>query len=73
MLILYGTEGCHLCHEAQVLLDQMHLTWTDVDIIENDALLETYGIRIPVLRYCDRELNWPFRQEDVLNFLGNTP
>lgn len=72
MLLLYGTEGCHLCHEAQSLLQQIGVTWRDVDIIDHDDLLERYGTRIPVLQQYDRELNWPFQQQDILRFLAET-
>lgn len=70
-LILYGTEGCHLCDEAQSLLSQIGLAWHDVDIADNDALLERYGTSIPVLASSasSAELNWPFQREEVLNFL----
>lgn len=70
MLILYGTEGCHLCHDAQSLLLQIGVAWQDVDIIDHDELLERYGTRIPVLQRQGRELNWPFGQQDVLRFLA---
>lgn len=70
MLILYGTEGCHLCHDAQLLLLQTGVAWQDVDIIDHDDLLERYGTRIPVLCHHDRELNWPFQQHDILRFLS---
>ena len=73
MLILYGTEGCHLCHDAQSLLQQAGVAWQDVDIIDHDDLLERYGTRIPVLQHHGRELNWPFQQQDILRFLAATP
>ncbi len=72
MLILYGTEGCHLCHEAQTLLQQMDVAWRDIDIIDHDDLLDRYGTRIPVLQQHGRELDWPFQQQDVLRFLAGT-
>lgn len=72
-LTLYGTEGCHLCNDAQALLKQAGLQWCDVDIAEDDALLECYGIRIPVLLRNDNgnELSWPFKYEDVLRFISS--
>lgn len=65
MLILYATEGCHLCHDAQVMLSEMQLSWQDIDIIDDDTLLELYGPRIPVLKLLQHELDWPFQPEDV--------
>jgi hypothetical protein len=65
-LTLYGTEHCHLCEHAQALLAQAGLEWHNVDIAESDVLLERYGTRIPVLRHDNgKELNWPFKHEDV--------
>ena len=62
ILALYTTCGCHLCEQAEVLLQH----WaTQIDVIEiaNDTeLLDRYGVRIPVLRRIDsgKELDWPF-------------
>ncbi|MBA2263412.1 MAG: glutaredoxin family protein [Chloroflexi bacterium] len=49
--ILYVREGCHLCEEASVLLDDMLGTdgWDGVDINTDDDLLVRYAHRIPVL------------------------
>ena len=48
---LYVREGCHLCEEASVLLDDMLGTdgWDAVDIGTDDDLLVRYAHRIPVL------------------------
>ena len=48
---LYVREGCHLCEEASVLLDDMLGTdgWDAVDIGADDDLLVRYAHRIPVL------------------------
>jgi hypothetical protein len=48
---LYVREGCHLCEEASVLLDEMLGTdgWDAVDIASDDDLLVQYAHRIPVL------------------------
>jgi hypothetical protein len=48
---LYVREGCHLCAEASVLLDEMLGTdgWDAVDIETDDDLLLRYAHRIPVL------------------------
>ena len=50
-MTLYERDGCHLCDEARVLLDEM-LTpagYTRVDIETEDALVLRYGFRIPVI------------------------
>lgn len=48
---LYEREGCHLCEEAGVLLDEMLGPdgYARVDIETDDALVLRYGFRIPVI------------------------
>jgi hypothetical protein len=48
---LYVRDGCHLCEEAGVLLDEMlgADAWDAVDIASDDDLLVRYAHRIPVL------------------------
>lgn len=70
--LLYGTTHCHLCEEAQALVAGCGIAATHVDIANDDALLERYGVRIPVLfRTADgAELGWPFDAERVRRFCG---
>lgn len=70
-LILYGTECCHLCDEAETVLRELGLVATHVDIALDDELMEKYGVRIPVLKRQDSgaELGWPFDAEAVSVFL----
>ncbi len=60
-LALYTTSGCHLCEQAEALLEQAGLAFSRVDIADDAILLERYGIRIPVVRRLDtgQELDWP--------------
>lgn len=72
MLTLYGTQGCHLCDQAEALLLQAAaaraLKWRYVDVALDDALMEKYGLRIPVLLTPQgRELGWPFSLLDILS------
>jgi hypothetical protein len=48
---LYVRQGCHLCEEASVLLDDMLGPggWDAVEIDTDDDLLVRYAHRIPVL------------------------
>ena len=48
---LYVRDGCHLCEEAALLLDDMLGTdgWDAVQIDTDDDLLVRYAHRIPVL------------------------
>jgi hypothetical protein len=70
-LILYGTVGCHLCEQAKAVIELAGATATYIDIIDDDALYEQYGMRIPVLLRAGTgsELGWPFNEMDVLQFL----
>ncbi len=40
-----------------------------VDVADDDALLERYGEKIPVLRLGDRELHAPFGAQELAHFL----
>ncbi len=70
--VLYHTEGCHLCHLAEAVLNEAGIAFTPVDICDDEALAERYGVRIPVLyRSADgAELGWPFGLDDVMLFKG---
>lgn len=60
-LTLYTTAGCHLCEQAEALLDAAGIPFVPVDIEADLTLLERYGVRIPVVRDSGgRELGWPF-------------
>ena len=70
-LILYTTAGCHLCELAEEILftlsQQYDITFTCVEIGDNDDLIQRYGTRIPVIAFEDHtELNWPFEAQDIL-------
>jgi len=76
VLTLYSTEGCHLCEEAEALLEGERsgsrplLTWTVVDIAVDDTLFARYGWHIPVLRRDEGdELRWPFDAASLRSFL----
>ena len=75
-LTLYTTEGCHLCEDAQVLLQQLLVQYPErfqievVDIIESNQLVEKYGTRIPVVTnvQSEQDLGWPFSYADLLHY-----
>ena len=73
-LLLYTLVGCHLCEQVADMLHGMGIGCTPVEIDTDPELEEKYGISIPVLRRLDtgRELFFPFNEEQVLNFLGDT-
>lgn len=72
---LLGTLGCHLCEVAEAILMpfvEHGLLVELVDIADNAADVERYGLLIPVLRRCDTgaQLCWPFDAEQVVAFLS---
>lgn len=62
LLRLYTTSGCHLCEQAEALLQGAGIPVETVEIVDDEALLEQYGVRIPVLQHREtgEELDWPF-------------
>jgi hypothetical protein len=111
-LLLYTTEGCHLCEQAaamvepllqveqlqveqlqveplqaeqlqaeQLQAEQLHperlartaqVQLIMVEISESQELMARYGVRIPVLKFCDsqQELGWPFDEASVMRFFA---
>lgn len=74
-LIFYTTAGCHLCEQAAFLLEELtrhrSVTVETVDIATDEALVESYGIRIPVVLNAKEnvELGWPFAYEELLSLI----
>ena len=72
-LLLYYTQHCHLCDEAESLLQMAGLgdAYAKVEIENDPGLLERYEIHIPVLKRIDtqKELFWPFGQPELAAFL----
>jgi hypothetical protein len=50
-IVLYVRDGCHLCDDAAVMLDEMigRDRYETIDIGTADDLLVSYAHRIPVL------------------------
>jgi len=69
--VLYGTTFCHLCEQAEAVLQAVGIAAEHIDIAEDDALLEKYGVRIPVVKREDTgaELGWPFDEAAVRRFI----
>jgi len=67
---LLGTSGCHLCDVAEKIVRRMApdlgFKFEKLDIASSDALVEQYGMVIPVLRSdSGQELFWPFDEEQL--------
>lgn len=72
-LILYTTAGCHLCEQAEALLHTrlQGFKLRKIDISESKLMVGAYGLRIPVLGMpgVEAELDWPFTEIDVAEYL----
>ena len=67
-LILLGTVGCHLCEEAEHILQSLDLPYQYLDIMDDEKLLAQYEISIPVLLAVlgsEKKLYWPFNAEQI--------
>jgi hypothetical protein len=67
-IVLYVREGCHLCEDAAVMLDEMigPNNYASVDIDTDDDMLARYAHRIPVLNVDGRDrLELIFTAPDV--------
>lgn len=73
-LILLGTQGCHLCEQAEAILQALQLIYTSLDIMDDEKLLARYEMSIPVLlsENMDRlnPLCWPFTTDMVQHWLN---
>ena len=78
-LILLATDACTLCDQAFDLLASMpELRGAGLDVVdvaEDDALLNQFGERLPVLAVqtapgkLTQTLNWPFTATQVSDWL----
>ncbi len=72
-LSLYTTMGCHLCTQLEALVAALanQKVWLHhIEISEDDALVERYGVRIPVLMDSDgNELDRGFELERLSDWL----
>lgn len=68
------TDCCHLCEEAERLLETVaayqSMEWRPRDVVEDPEWMATYGGHIPVLADdAGHRLGWPFDATDLLQFL----
>lgn len=76
MLNLYTTLGCHLCEDAEAILNYCQsyypeVQWRSIEIAEDVALVQHYGARIPVISFVNSaaELDWPFDPGQLMAFI----
>ncbi len=73
-LELLGTQGCHLCEVAERLVrrvaPQANVRIEYVDIADDPALVDEFGMAIPVMRLANSAtagtLGWPFSEEEFI-------
>jgi hypothetical protein len=74
MLKFYTTSHCHLCEAAlAIVLKQCDAGKLQlIEIADDEKLIKTYGLRIPVLQRTETlaELNWPFDAHMLRTFLN---
>jgi oligopeptidase A len=70
-LLLLGTEGCHLCNEAQALLNKNNIVAETIDISEHEIWQTQFARLIPVLYDVETQcyLNWYFDSPALLSFI----
>ena len=72
--VLYVTDDCSLCDEAlDMLLNEGVLgsvILSTIDIAMDDAMVQTYGERIPVLEAGGKSLDWPFTATDAASLIA---
>ena len=76
-LLLFGTSGCHLCEQAELIIksclaNNKELTIETIDIAEQEQWQEQYAVCIPVLYHPEtkNDLGWPFNTALVKNFIN---
>jgi hypothetical protein len=76
-LLLLGTAGCHLCEQAEELINTClpiipELTIEAIDIAELEHWQEGFASRIPVLHHPEtkKDLGWPFNQTQIVQFVN---
>jgi len=73
ILILYTTDSCHLCKFAEQMVveaqNSREFFLESIDISADEALVELYGVRIPVIKnkLTNEEIQWPFQPEDLFS------
>ena len=68
-LTLFSSPGCHLCEQAEDIVDYVGVPFEVVDMTSDVELVRLYGVRIPVIKRSDgSELGWPFDALDVERF-----
>ncbi|HFB65623.1 MAG TPA: glutaredoxin family protein [Aeromonadales bacterium] len=72
-ILLLTTEFCHLCEQAESLLNdychQNGMSYKKLDIVDDEKLLEQFRTSIPVVCYHDGTICWPFDATELNQFM----
>ena len=71
--LLLGTDGCHLCEDAQILLNECKIAAEYVDIALHEKWQAQFALLIPVLFHVEsqRFLNWRFNSPALFSFIAS--
>jgi glutaredoxin len=74
-LTLLTRPGCHLCDVAKEVMDRISSRtgeqWVEIDITNDPALEDEYGMRIPVVLLDGKEHGyWRVEEDRLLRDLG---
>lgn len=74
-LTLISRTGCHLCEEAEAVLDRIAAgQWTRVEVADSIELERDYGDRVPVVILDGREHGyWRVEEERLLRDMARPP
>jgi hypothetical protein len=73
-ITLISGPNCHLCDQAKQLiyplLESKNIQLNELNVKDDVALFERYGLRIPVLIFADgSEKSWPFTAAQIARII----
>ena len=74
-ITLISGPNCHLCDQAKEmlypLLEGKNIQLNELNVKDDVALFEQYGLRIPVVVFADgSEKGWPFTAAQIARILN---
>lgn len=74
-ITLISGPNCHLCDQAKEmlypLLEGKNIQLNELNVKDDVALFEQYGLRIPVVVFADgSEKGWPFTTAQIARILN---
>jgi predicted DCC family thiol-disulfide oxidoreductase YuxK len=74
-ITLISGPNCHLCDQAKEmlypLLESKNIHLNELNVSDDIALFEQYGLRIPVVVFADgSEKGWPFTAAQIARIIN---